>query len=330
MKTFAAFAATMLILAPGIAEANDEIPAVPIQRIAPEYPVACMPREDEFIIPQTVTVLYDVNPNGAVENVRVAESSNPCFEDVSISAVRGWYYERGRGQTGLETTFSFVLEEETRAIDFDARVLSRVPPQYPDRCQDRAKNKESVIVEFDISSEGIPENVQVIESTNSCFNHSALSSVRKWRYRPRLVDGEPTTRKDVVTGITFLLASGASAGPEIRRPVLFQLKRVERLLKRKDYEKALQVLNEIEEKYGDSFSSLEHSTFLRLRAGARIEVGDYAGALDDLRIVQRTGWAGKAGQAVGDMILQLEAVVAESINEPAEASEENKNSAEND
>lgn len=297
--------------------------AVPKSRPAPEYPVACMPREGDFIIPQTVTVLYDVNSRGAVENVRVAESSDPCFEDVSISAVRGWSYERGRGQTGLETTFSFVFEEDTQAIDFDARVVSRVPPRYPDRCQHRAQNSETVVLEFDISTEGIPENIRVIEATNSCFDHPALNSVKKWRYRPKLVDGEPTIRKGVVTAITFMLAGRSYTKPEIRSSVLFQFRRVERLLKQNDYAQALQVLNEIEEKYGDSFSRAEHSTFLRLRSGARIAMGDYAGALDDLRIVQRMGLAGEAAQAVGDMILQLEAVVAESSSEPTEKSEEN-------
>ncbi|MHA7870898.1 MAG: energy transducer TonB, partial [Hyphococcus sp.] len=140
MKRLFGIVVTILVgVVAGAAHADDTDVAVPISRPAPEYPVACMPREGDFIIPQTVTVLYDVSPSGAVENVRVAESSDPCFEDVSISVVRGWSYERGRGQIGLETTFSFVLEEETQAIDFDARVLSRVPPLYPDRCQSRAR-----------------------------------------------------------------------------------------------------------------------------------------------------------------------------------------------
>ncbi|MHA7872628.1 MAG: energy transducer TonB, partial [Hyphococcus sp.] len=177
--------------------------------------------------------------------------------------------------------------------------------------------------------EGKPENVQVIESTNACFDYSAVSSVKKWRYRPRLVDGEPTVRTGVVTQISFVLAGRAAVRPEIRRAVVFQFRRVERLLKNEDPAKALQVLTEIEEKYGDSFSRAEHSTFLRLRAGVRIALEDYAGALDDLRIVQRMDLVGETAQAVGDMILQLEAVVAENIREPADPSESNGNGADN-
>lgn len=90
--------------------------------------------------------------------------------------------------------------------DRDAQPLVRIPPQYPDRCQSRAKNVEYVILEFDVDPEGQPQNINVSESTSSCFNRAATRSVQKWKYQPKIVDNTPEWRRGVVTRVTFQLA----------------------------------------------------------------------------------------------------------------------------
>lgn len=304
----------------------DETPAQPSQpRKAPDYPVACYPPSGESVDPQTVVVTFDVTREGITENVRVRESTDECFEETAINTVRGWTYEprrvngRAKSQTDLETTFTFVFEKTTSTEDFDARPIYREPPKYPERCMRGAKDIETVLVQFDVTTEGIPENIEVIESTNSCFERAATKAVAEWRYRPKTLSGKPVIRQEVVTQITFELSDSLPPEFEVRRSVYYGFKSVHRLLSREKYEKALEKLTKLEEKYGDTFSQVELSTFLRLRATARIGVKDYAGALDDLRAVQQMGLGEQANEAVGKMILQLEAIIASQEAAPADS-----------
>ncbi len=90
--------------------------------------------------------------------------------------------------------------------DRDAQPLVRIPPQFPDRCQSRAGGEERVVLQFDVTPEGQTTNIQVVDSSNSCFNRAASRSVQRWKYQPKIVDNEAQWRRGVVTQITFILA----------------------------------------------------------------------------------------------------------------------------
>jgi protein TonB len=87
--------------------------------------------------------------------------------------------------------------------DRDAQPMVRIPPQYPDMCQARAASRESVNLEFDVTPDGSVVNVQVVGSTNTCFNRAATRAVERWKYQPRIVGGEAQARHGVRTQITF-------------------------------------------------------------------------------------------------------------------------------
>lgn len=89
--------------------------------------------------------------------------------------------------------------------DRDAQPLVRIPPQYPQRCMARAANRESVLVEFDVTPEGTVVNTSVIESSNSCFNRAAMRAVERWRYNPKMVDNVAEPRFGVRHVIEFAL-----------------------------------------------------------------------------------------------------------------------------
>lgn len=89
--------------------------------------------------------------------------------------------------------------------DRDAQPLVRIPPQYPERCQARAGSRETVFLQFDVTPEGTTTNIQVVDSTNSCFNRAASRSVERWKYQPKIVDNEPQWRRGVQTQVTFVL-----------------------------------------------------------------------------------------------------------------------------
>lgn len=316
MSIFPGIFALLFAAAAQGAESAEEVFAKPIDRRPPEYPMACQLPAGEEIKPQTVVVMFDVNRDGLTENVRVRESTDQCFEEAAIIAVRAWQYEprrvngRRAAQTDVEVVFSFVFPNTSQSDDFDARPLYREPPTYPGGCRGKAKSTERLLVQFDVTAEGRTKNISVIESTNPCFNASATRAVAKWRYRPKIVSGEPVVRKDVITQITYQLSGRGSPEREYRRAVLYKLKHIESLIRRDKIERAFSELDALETKYGDTFSPPELSDFLRVRAVARVKAKDYAGALDDLRRAQKLGLPAPMHQAVGEMIAQLEAVVA--------------------
>jgi protein TonB len=89
--------------------------------------------------------------------------------------------------------------------DRDAQPLVRIEPPYPDRCQTRADDVETVAVEFDVTPEGQVINVRVISSSNSCFNSTAIRAAERWRYQPKIVDNQPTWRRGTTTTFDFKL-----------------------------------------------------------------------------------------------------------------------------
>ena len=88
--------------------------------------------------------------------------------------------------------------------DRDAQPLVRVPPQGFERClSDRGGDRETVTLEFDVTPQGTVTNVKVINSTDSCYNRYAVRSAEKWKYQPKIVDGEQAWRRGVRTNIVF-------------------------------------------------------------------------------------------------------------------------------
>ena len=67
----------------------------------------------------------------------------------------------------------------------DRRMPSmRIPPQYPDACVEGAADNEAVKVQYTINEFGLVNEAIVIETTNSCFDESAVKSIRRWKHRP--------------------------------------------------------------------------------------------------------------------------------------------------
>lgn len=310
-----------LIAAIGLAGAPTatDIPAKRDAEVSPpRYPAACMPALGVEANTERVTLAYSISAEGRAINIRARESTNPCFDGPAVDSARLWRFEPRRvngvavQQDEFETTLTFVVNDATGFEDRDASPLLRVPPQYPEKCMSRAKSREEVIVEFDVSVEGGTENPRIVESTNGCFNDAASKSIEKWRYEPKLVDGVATPRRGVQTRVTFELSNGGRISDLIRPKVARKLSSVRSQLLKKniDYSAILADLDAIEAEFGAEFRPLEISNFYPLRGAARIEAKNYRGALDDLRIARSRTVDQKAGEAIQRTIEQLEAHIA--------------------
>ncbi|MFW6412650.1 MAG: energy transducer TonB, partial [Oceanicaulis sp.] len=87
--------------------------------------------------------------------------------------------------------------------DVDANLTRYESPTYPSRAL-RAGEEGYCALMFDVSPQGRTDNV-AIRCTDEVFETSVRRTVRQWRYEPRMVDGEPAWRYNVVTSFPFRL-----------------------------------------------------------------------------------------------------------------------------
>ncbi len=90
------------------------------------------------------------------------------------------------------------------ATDGEFLPIVRVPPAYPPRAAENGV-EGWVLLEFTVTAEGTTENVVVIESSHSMFERSAVKAAEKYKYKPRVVDGEPVPVTGVSVRIEFQL-----------------------------------------------------------------------------------------------------------------------------
>ena len=89
--------------------------------------------------------------------------------------------------------------------------LKRTPPRFPNR----AKQSGKVWLNFDLDEQGVPYDIQVIDSTARVIETAAKKSVENWRYSKADSDVDPKTRQDIPVRILFrLLDSGGNIVPE--------------------------------------------------------------------------------------------------------------------
>lgn len=89
--------------------------------------------------------------------------------------------------------------------DGDIMPLVRVPPQYPRNAASRGI-EGYVTLEFDITKEGTVTNVRVVDSMpKNIFDRAAIRAVEKFKYKPRIVNGQPAVRPNVQFRMTFQL-----------------------------------------------------------------------------------------------------------------------------
>jgi periplasmic protein TonB len=82
--------------------------------------------------------------------------------------------------------------------------IVQVAPQYPRRAAERGL-EGYVTLEFTVTRQGTVRDPVVIESTSSIFDRAAIDAVMRFRYRPRVIDGEPVEVPGVRFRITFEL-----------------------------------------------------------------------------------------------------------------------------
>ena len=79
-----------------------------------------------------------------------------------------------------------------------------VAPSYPPGAA--TKGLEGyVVVEYTVTVTGSVRDVVAIESTHRVFERAAIEAARKFKYRPRVVNGTPVEVPGVSQAIRFVL-----------------------------------------------------------------------------------------------------------------------------
>jgi protein TonB len=104
----------------------------------------------------------------------------------------------------LESGFSLNVAGVTsfEYADADYMPLVKVAPIYPRRAAARGL-AGWVLVRFTVTSLGSVKDVEVLESTDPIFERAAVQAALKFKYKPRIVDGEPVEVTGVLHYIRF-------------------------------------------------------------------------------------------------------------------------------
>lgn len=122
------------------------------------------------------------------------------------------FYNRNRPKTDkyidklteimIPNRIQFKQKSET---DEDYLPIKRANPGYPKIAADR--NLEGfIVVKFDVDKEGNTENVTTLFSSDEIFEKTAIKAAKKYKYKPKVVDGEPIKVKDVIVRIELRIA----------------------------------------------------------------------------------------------------------------------------
>ena len=83
--------------------------------------------------------------------------------------------------------------------------IVKVQPIYPRRALQRGI-EGYVIVEFTVTKNGSVANPKVVEAEPpNLFDKAAVDAAKKFKYKPRVIDGEPTEVMGVQNRITFTM-----------------------------------------------------------------------------------------------------------------------------
>lgn len=89
-------------------------------------------------------------------------------------------------------------------VEGDAQPIIRVVPQYPRSMLEKGIEGYVKVI-FTVTELGATENVSVVESSHRGFERNAIRAAEKFKYKPRVVDGEAVPVKGMTTTLEFNL-----------------------------------------------------------------------------------------------------------------------------
>jgi len=82
--------------------AGEAIEVQVVERIEPVYPMRCMDNASQT---ETVDVLFNVTATGRVYGESIVRSTNACFDEAALNAIRRWRFEPLRSEGGPRAAY---------------------------------------------------------------------------------------------------------------------------------------------------------------------------------------------------------------------------------
>lgn len=172
--------------------------AVIPKSVVPKKPVTL----NEIKVPRKPTLIQKakMKPSGETRNP-------PTDEERPQSALVSLGQQPVAGGTMAPNGTAPGLPVDVGEFEGEAVPVFRMEPKYPRKAA-KSRIEGWVKVEFTITEKGTVTNAKVVDSRpRRTFDRSAVQSIRKWRFKPKVVDGRPVQRKASQV-IEFKLARG--------------------------------------------------------------------------------------------------------------------------
>ena len=219
VRTVAVLSVLMLAFsvsaAPAPAKENQD-EALPFVKVAPIYPEEAVQEKIEG----HVLLEFVVTETGGVRDAVVVDSNPPgVFDQAALDAVGKFKYKpevvdgKPVAMPGVRNRFSFEFEDEAATsksptvvqdeaqpiivVQDETLPIIKVAPIYPDRAI-RECIEGHVLLEFVVTESGAVRDPVVLEAEPpGVFDQAALDAVGKFKYKPKVVDGDAVE----VTGV---------------------------------------------------------------------------------------------------------------------------------
>lgn len=171
---------------------------------------------DDFTVPESVPsppiTFMEVREDEPVdETIRKPEPPPPVEQEPEVPMQLA---QLDNGSVGVDVnivapvTSDGINIKHSGLVDGEQIPIVRVAPTYPPNAVSRGI-EGYVILSFSITPSGATANPTVIEANpKGVFDRAAIRAVNKFKYKPKVVDGEAQTVHNVQHRVTFELASG--------------------------------------------------------------------------------------------------------------------------
>ncbi|MEX0325001.1 MAG: energy transducer TonB [Puniceicoccaceae bacterium] len=141
-------------------------------------------------------------PNGTVQDIQFLTVLNRQEALSAINAFRQWRVEPASANKGnfhgIKVTYTYLEDEPTAVMLKDIENIVRTPPKpikrpaphYPSKLR-REGLQGYAIVEFVVCKKGRVPTARAAIATHPWFGEAAVAAVRKWKFEPATLDGEP-------------------------------------------------------------------------------------------------------------------------------------------
>lgn len=227
MKLAAWFLA--VLSAVGLAEDLATVPPVLLTKSQPLYSEEARIARLQGVVRVALTVAADGTPR----NIRVASPLGLGLDEKALDAVAGWRFRPGTQgglpvamRTEVECVFALPQDAHQWSLSFAVfrgieSVSRPVILSAPFRPRLFSVQHVTARVGFDITTQGMPVNIQVEQSSDPAVDDEVIALIREWRFQAALGNGTAYE-----SHATFDLTAGlAPAEPAVRFPGPPQKKR---------------------------------------------------------------------------------------------------------